>query len=886
LLLKRNISLATLILLVLACNPTKEKWLNKKFHSLTGHYNVYFNGEQKLLDAIKQIEISHADDYTQTLDIIQTGTPEAAKSAGNILDEALKKFSTTIQLHQVGNYTDDAYFAIAKTRYYKQDYYTAIETFQFILGKYKNGPFTNASTCWIAKCYLGLNKVQEAEAIIGQLLPVKNFQKKDIGFIYANAADINLRTNKPGKAIEHLTLALKGNLTKDQKIRYHYILGQLNFEQKKNPQATYHFNKVIKFVPPYDYAFNATLALLKLYDLKDPKSVAKVKHSLRKMARDEKNLDYYDQIWFEMGKINMAINKGEEAILNFKKAANLSTKNRNQKGLAFHEIAKIYFNKKDYKNSQAYYDSTVLTLDPKFKDYKEIKNTKTTLGDLIGNLVAYETQDSLQKLALLSNDELGRRIDSWIAAFNKKKLIEEKEAKKRAKVQASVAGNAGNFLPPAPAVGSGNGEWYFYNSSLLSSGAAEFFSNKKWGQRKNEDYWRIAAKEKTQEMADTSGAAAQKPGNISEEKKETKPEEGKTESRESISLTGNKEKDAWVKNVPFTASFLEKSNAKMLDALHNLNVMYLDNLHNPEESINYGEKIQTKFPFSEYEDATFYYLFKAYSDIKNNQKAENNKQKLISQFPNSNYALLAQNKKPINTELESNKQLKEAYVAMYEAYKNGDCKSVIEKKQFLDKNWPQNGLKSKYDLLEALCIGKTMDRIAFEKALINVTALHKGTEAGATAEDYLNAIKKEAKKAALIGKDTNATLQFDIETETSFYYVLAVKNTDIDVNEFNLQINSYNDAYMSDNGLRVNAYMSNEGFQLFVVREFVNFKQANDYLNGLKLTDFKGKKLKLKEPHIEYVISGINFKKVLKDKKVAEFEAFYIKQLQQTQQIK
>jgi hypothetical protein len=80
--------------------------------------------------------------------------------------------------------------------------------------------------------------------------------------------------------------------------------------------------------------------------------------------------------------------------------------------------------------------------------------------------------------------------------------------------------------------------------------------------------------------------------------------------------------------------------------------------------------------------------------------------------------------------------------------------------------------------------------------------------------------------------------------------------------------------------------MSNEGFQLFVVREFVNFKQANDYLNGLKLTDFKGKKLKLKEPHIEYVISGINFKKVLKDKKVAEFEAFYIKQLQQTQQIK
>jgi hypothetical protein len=80
--------------------------------------------------------------------------------------------------------------------------------------------------------------------------------------------------------------------------------------------------------------------------------------------------------------------------------------------------------------------------------------------------------------------------------------------------------------------------------------------------------------------------------------------------------------------------------------------------------------------------------------------------------------------------------------------------------------------------------------------------------------------------------------------------------------------------------------MSNEGFQLFVVREFANFKQANDYLNGLKLTDFKNKKLNLKDPYIEYVISGINFKKVLKDKKVAEFESFFKKQLQQTQQIK
>ncbi len=885
-LLKRNIPLAIALLGLFACNPTKDKWLNRKFHTLTGHFNVYFNGEQKLLDAAKQIESSHLDDFSQTLAVIQTGSPEAAKTAGNILDEALKKFSATVQMHQIGSYTDDAYFAIAKTRYYKQDYYTAIETFQFILGKYKNGPFTHASTCWIAKCYLGLNKIQEAEAIMGQLLQVKTFQKNDIGFIYSNAADIDLITNKPGKAIEHLSLALKGKLTKDQKIRFHYILGQLCYSQKKLPEATYHFNKVIKFVPPYDFAFNATLALLKLYDLKNPKSAARVKHNLRKMARDEKNIDYYDQIWFEMGKINLAINKEDEAILDFKKAAGLSQKNKNQKGLAYHEIAKIFFKRKDYKLAQAYYDSTVLSLDPKYKDYTSIKNTKVTLGDLISNLVAYETQDSLQKLALLSNDALERKIDSWIAENTKKKLLEEKEAKKRAKVLASTAGNAGNALPAAPAVGSGSGEWYFYNTSLMSNGAAEFFSNKRWGQRKNEDFWRIAAKEKTQEAAEPGKNTSQNATGDSSVKKEEKPAESASESANANIITGNKEKDAWVKNVPFASAQKEKSNAIMLDALHNLNVMYYDNLLNPIESIKYGEKIQDKFPFSEYEASTFYYLFKAHADLKNMAKAESNKQNLITQFPNSNYALLAQNKKPVNAEAENNKQLKDAYAIIFESYKIGDCSSVAAQKLYLDKNWPNNSLKPKYDLLEALCIGKSKDRTAFEKALASVANQHKGTEAGNTAESYLTALKKEAQKTAFVGKDTNAVFQFDLETETSFYYVLALKTSGVDINEYNLQFNAYNESYMSDNGLRINAYMSNEGFQLFVVREFTNFKQANDYLNGLKLTDFKNKKLKLKDTFYEYVISGVNFKKVLKDKKVAEFEAFYKKQLQQTQQIK
>ena len=48
---------------ILACNPTKDKWLNRKFHTLTGHFNVYFNGEQKLLEAVLQMENTHQNNF-------------------------------------------------------------------------------------------------------------------------------------------------------------------------------------------------------------------------------------------------------------------------------------------------------------------------------------------------------------------------------------------------------------------------------------------------------------------------------------------------------------------------------------------------------------------------------------------------------------------------------------------------------------------------------------------------------------------------------------------------------------------------------------------------------------------------------------------------------
>jgi tetratricopeptide (TPR) repeat protein len=858
------------------CNPTKDKWLNRKFHTLTGHFNVYFNGQQKLLDAVTQLQNSHVNNFGKILDVFPLGTPESAKAAGNVLDEAVKKFSKTIQMHTIGSFTDDAYYGIGECRFYKQDYFASIETFQFMLGKYKDGAYSNASTCYIARNYVGLNKLGEAEALMGLLLAKKNFRKEDIGLIYATAADINIKQDKYTTAIENLKMALKGKLTKDQKIRYNYILGQLCLQANKKPEASYFFNKVISYIPPYDFAFNANIALTSIYDLKDPKSVERVRKNLKRMAADEKNIDYLDQIYYELGKIDLAIKNQPEALKDFKKSVANSSKNQNQKALSHYELAKLFFERKEYKNAQAYYDSTVQFLDKKHKNYESIKETKTVLSELILNINVYETEDSLQHLSLLSKDELERKVNSWISEQKRLEEIAAKEAKKKAKMQASMANNQNLIAAPAINIpGGSDNSWYFYNPTLVNAGAAEFFSNKKWGQRLNEDYWRLAAKEKIKIEAATGTDT----NSTDKPKDKIKTEDQEIPGNKLTVSTGNADKDKWIKNVPFSKEQKLRSNQKMLESLHNLGVMYYDRLKNASESKKYFEILQGKYPNSEYEPESFYYLFKSNTDLKNTKVADNNKFNLIQKYPEHYLSLLVQNKPISSSESNGSKQLLIAYEKMYQAYMDGNYKEAMAMKPEIDKQFPGNTMKPKIDLLNSLCIGRLGDKDAFKKSLKELSETYKGLDVGKTAEDYLEVLNRQEKKVAFMGNDSSQNMaEFDLETETPYYYVLAIKNTKLDFDMFVSEYTAFNEAYASENNLRVNAIMSNDGFQLITVREFPNQKSAYEYLKTVRATDFKTKKLSYTEATPEYIISTKNFRQVLKDKKVEKFADFYKKQ--------
>ena len=157
----------------------------------------------------------------------------------------------------------------------------------------------------------------------------------------------------------------------------------------------------------------------------------------------------------------------------------------------------------------------------------------------------------------------------------------------------------------------------------------------------------------------------------------------------------------------------------------------------------------------------------------------------------------------------------------------------------------------------------------------------------AKADEFIKVLTRAEKVTQTPGANPGETAQeFDLETETPFYFVFAFKEKVQDLNEILSAFNSFNEAYASDQNLKVNPIMSNEGFQLITIREFKNFTTTLEYMKTIQATQFKSKKLKLTEPIIEYAISTKNFKVVLKDKKIEKFEAFFKNQLSANQHVK
>jgi tetratricopeptide (TPR) repeat protein len=423
--------IAFAMLLLYSCTQYKNAFINRGYHNLTARFNVYFYAKESLKDGIFKVETTNKDDYTKLLPVFIYATKETAKNVAVEMDRAIKKSSTCIQKHAIkdkhtkveipntGRWIDDSWNTIGKAHFYKREFFSGIEAFEYVQSVYKSKQKYEA-WLWEMKTYNELNSLTQALTYINLIKNDKKFPAEYKGHFEALYAEFYIKQGAYEEAIKHLLLAIKFTKNHSYVARYHFILGQLNEMKDDASKAKIHYHLCIRNKPIYDMVFYAKMKESLLHQ--DPASIAKAKKSLLKMIKDIKNEDFKDVIYYTLGQIEEKENNVDKAF-DYKLSAKNSTSNLPQKAKSYLKIADISFERENYQAAAGYYDSTVAIIKDDFPNYQDILSKKKSLNTLVLYVTTIRNEDSLQRIAKMDSSSRNK----FIAAMIKKQIAEEKK---------------------------------------------------------------------------------------------------------------------------------------------------------------------------------------------------------------------------------------------------------------------------------------------------------------------------------------------------------------------------------------------------------------------------------------------------------------------------
>jgi tetratricopeptide (TPR) repeat protein len=854
----KYIVLSVIVLLtVFGCKTNKNTFIHRGYHNLTARFNGYYYATESIKEGEDKIRTTYKYDYDQLLPVFLVPTNETAKSTFPEFDKAIKKSSNCIQRHTIkdkkgneiykaGKWIDNNWNVIGISHFYKREFFSGIEAFEYVIRSYKTRDKYKAMI-WLARSYNEIGAPSQAEPVIGLLKDDKKISKYAKKELPAVRADYYIKRGMYKEAEDALQTALRGGATKKSnaflnkmsvlksrpskktRARYSFILAQLYEQQKDNRKAIQYYQKTISSKPDYDLVFNSKMKMARLFDVKTG-NVSKLKRDLQNMTRDVKNKEYLDVIYYTLGEIYEKEKNEVLAIKNYELSVRNSTQNPKQKALSYLKLGEINFEQANYTASGGYYDSTMITLPKDYKDYAIINKRKTTLETLVGYIKTIQREDSLQRIAKMNETERGRFIEKLIV-----KLEEEEERKKEELENANTQNQNPNFNPNIPNNGLPNlgdgtkGAWYFYNQTTLSFGVNDFI--KKWGNRKLEDNWRRSQKAMILE--------SNTPDSVAVNEKDTGPTKIKTKTKD------KKTKDFYLTDLPLTDSLVAKSNIKIVDAYYNLGSTYKEELNNNKKAIASFEDLNKRFPDNKYKLSTYYQLYRIFTSVHNQTQADYYKNKLLNEYPTSEYAQIIKNP---NYAVERNTQKGEVelyYTDTYNDYSASNYSQALDRCITSETKFGKNDFGGKFAYIKALSIGKLKGADSLEFYLKQLQALYPKDPVSTQAQDILTVLynlkhPSEATSTATASSTTD-TLILNLNAQ-HFVIAVCLDNDEI-ANTFKSSIATFNAEFYSNDNLGISSTLFGPTNQITIIKQFKDAADALSYIEILNKdkTVFSGK---------------------------------------------
>ena len=823
---------ALLLLLVLGCGTKKNTAYRRFYHRFTSYFNYYFNAAEAYNAGVKQANKSMQYDYTRILPFCIAGLPDAALNTGGEMDRAQTKCAMLIKSHSLtvkpergkealtpkekafyaqnefNIYARKAWLLIGKARIWSGDLPQASQAIDFAMMQFAGLPEGWEGELWKARIEMLSGFTLEAKERFATLAvaPYRPKGKEYTFLLESMWADLLVSEQKFDEAYQHGKLALNSAPSRLDRARCRLALAQLAEETKNYNEAFLLYKKVASSAPNYEMSFNALVRSASLAARVQGKGMER---SLRNLAKDEKNADYLDQIYYALGE--MAFAKGDTlaGLDLFKESAQKSLSNNKQKGASHLRVAEYYFVKSDYMRAASAYDSALSALPESYPHYAEIAKRGSVLGHLAEAQSIVLREDSLQRIARMSDAKRVEFIQAIIAKLREEERLAKLEEEKEQMDRNFALQNEYRQGSLQNSSNKSEGGWYFYNTSALGFGRSDF--KVKWGTRKLEDNWRRKNKQVT---TNTGGEGGDKQDSTK-----------KGSDKYSVQY--------YLADLPLTDSAMLHSNAEIRRAMFEMAESYRNDFNDPPRAIEtYGEVLK-RFPSDEAAPEACFMAYMTADRAGLTTQRQQYRDRLLSSYSTSSFARILsdpQYMEKVQNEKEKNEKLADDILAQMRSANRTEAYRLATNAA---QEATADEYKVRFALLAALNAGQDAGDTVQVAALKSFAQTYRDYPESKYADEVLKAIAKRD----LVGDEVAPLIignqeVVSVQTDKEFVYsegkhdVLLVFNPKENMRELKFLAISFGVDYDVNLNLEVEELNLNESATILIISSFDDYDSA------------------------------------------------------------
>lgn len=877
------------MLTMAACSTQKNTAGTRWWHSFNARYNIYYNGKEAFIDGNLEKEKGNRDNFTEQIPLYPVGNKDSRSLGSSQYDRAIEKAEKDIRRHSIkakpewkgGKRKTDkdkewlgrkeynpflwkAWMLLGKSQFQKGDFDEAAATFSYMIRLYQTQPMQSGlAKAWLAKCYTELDWLYDAEDVIRNMSrDSMHFRTvKDWDYTFA---DYYIHTKEYAKAVPYLRKVIKHERRHQQKAREWFLLGQIQQELGNRAEAEHAFGKVVGCHPSYELEFNARIAQTEVMAKGNAKAMIS---RLKRMASNDNNKEYLDQVYYAMGNIHLMQRDTLKAIAAYEKGNEKATRSGVEKGVLLLTLGNLYWQLEKYNDAQRCYGEAIGLLDKDRKDYEELAQRSKVLDELVPHTDAIHLQDSLLALAEMPEAQRLEAIDRVIKELKRK----EKEARDAAQIaeaermqqQNQAVGQRGAPQQNRPTTQQqSGGAWYFYNPQAVSQGKNTF--QRQWGQRKNADNWQRM----NQTVVNLASSSEEKPENSEDsENSEHSDSLAAQGALASDSIKGEKaptdtlandphNREFYLAQIPFTDEQKAASHDIIKEALLQSGIIFKDKLDNLKLSEKQLLRLTKDYPEFEKLDDAWYHLFLLYSRLGKHDVAEACLSHLKAEHPESQWTTLLSDPYYAENALFGTHIEDSLYAATYQAFKDDKFSEVAGNARISADRFPMGEHRAKFIFIDGLSRLNNGDASGCLEQLKEVIEKHPKSEVAEMAGMIVKGVQDGrrlhggkfdigdvwSRRDITLTADSTKADTLSADPNQKFIFMLVYEPDSVDQNQLLFEMARYNFSNFLVRNFEISTD-EDDGLLRMLISGFLSYDEALQYARQLYANDVMAEKL-------------------------------------------